>query len=197
MKHNAELVSIASVVRDDPHFEDPIKRSQAADPQAVILAIIPPVEAELLKASRAAGWKPLFATISGKDDMVRKAGPAANGVVLMEPVPFPSDTSRPGVVLFNQLLHRYVPDAKPTFVGLVSFTEARVVAEALNRAGKNLTREKFIKALEGIDALDVGLGADFKVRYSKDRHVAFDTVYPTVARNGKLIPLDDWTKLTP
>lgn len=194
-KLGTDVVAAASVLRDKPDFGEPMRQLRAAGPEVLVMAMIPPVEAEFLKKSQDAGWHPIFATIAGKDELIAKAGSAAEGVILMQPVPPPTDTGLSGVSLFDRLLKRYEPKAKPTFIGLVSFTEARVIVEALKKAGKELTREGFVNALEGLGDMDVGLSGEFKVHFSKDRHVAFDTVYPTIARGGRLVSLKDWSKL--
>jgi hypothetical protein len=73
--------------------------------------------------------------------------------------------------------------------------DAYVVVEGIKRAGKDLTREKFIAALEGMKNMDIGLGAQLKLDYGPQDHTGFDTVYYTVVREGKAVTFDDWKAL--
>ena len=59
--------------------------------------------------------------------------------------------------------------AKPdySFSGLEGFISAKVLVEGLKRGGKDLTRSKFIRAMEGISDLDLG---DYFVGYSPTNH---------------------------
>jgi ABC-type branched-subunit amino acid transport system substrate-binding protein len=86
----------------------------------------------------------------------------------------------------------FVP-AKYSFVSLEGFLNAKVLVEVLKRASKNLTRRKFVEALEGIKGLDVGLGP--KVSFNKTKHQGLNAVFFTTIENGKYISINDWTKL--
>jgi hypothetical protein len=59
-----------------------------------------------------------------------------------------------------------------------------VVVEGLNRAGKDVTREKFITAIESIHEMNVGLGSELKLTYGPADHKGFDNVYPTIVQQG-------------
>jgi hypothetical protein len=65
------------------------------------------------------------------------------------------------------LLAKYYPDTPPSFVSLEGFIDAMVLVEGLKRAGKDLTRDKFIT----------------------------DEVHPTMVCNGQPILLTDWSSL--
>src|SRR5258708_36226600 len=61
------------------------------------------------------------------------------------------------------------PENEYSFSGLEGFITAKVLVEGLKRTGKDLTRPKFIKAMEAIRDLDVG---DYFVSYrSEERRV--------------------------
>jgi ABC-type branched-subunit amino acid transport system substrate-binding protein len=53
------------------------------------------------------------------------------------------------------------------FTSLEGFIAAKALVEGLQRAGKNLTREKFISALESIHKFDLG---DFLISFSPTDH---------------------------
>ena len=57
--------------------------------------------------------------------------------------------------------------AEPGFGTLEGYIAAKVMVEGLRRAGKNLTRESFIKAMETVQDYDVG---GFRVTYGPGHH---------------------------
>jgi branched-chain amino acid transport system substrate-binding protein len=67
-----------------------------------------------------------------------------------------------------------------------------VVVEGLNRAGKDVTREEFITAIEPIHEMNVGLGSELKLTYGPADHKSFDNVYPTIVQKGQATLLTDW-----
>ena len=70
-----------------------------------------------------------------------------------------------------------------------------VLVEGVKRAGKDVTREKFISAIESIHEMNVGLGPRLVLRYSATDHKGFNSVYPTVVKNGQPVLLTDWSGL--
>ena len=56
--------------------------------------------------------------------------------------------------------------------------DAMVVVEGLNRAGKDVTREKFIAAIDSIHEMNVGLGSELKLTYGPADHKGSDNVSP-------------------
>jgi branched-chain amino acid transport system substrate-binding protein len=78
-------------------------------------------------------------------------------------------------------------------VSLEGFVDAMVMVEGLKRAGKDVTREKFIAAIESIHDINIGLGPRLKQGYSATDHKGFDSVYPTVVKNGQPALLTNWS----
>jgi branched-chain amino acid transport system substrate-binding protein len=70
-----------------------------------------------------------------------------------------------------------------------------VIVEGLKGAGKDLTREKFISAIESLRNYDIGLGHDFLITYGPKDHKGFDSVYATVIHNGRAEVIKDWNGL--
>jgi len=81
---------------------------------------------------------------------------------------------------------------QPSFVSLEGFVDALVVADGLRKAGADVTREKFVDALESLHDVDIGLGADAKLMFSAHHHQGIDHVYPTMIQNGKPQMITDW-----
>ena len=86
-------------------------------------------------------------------------------------------------------------EAEPNFVSLEGFVDAMVLVEGLKRAGRELTREKLIEAIESIKDLDIGLGPQLRLTFGPQDHKGFDMVYSTVIRQGQPVVLTDWKEL--
>ncbi len=71
------------------------------------------------------------------------------------------------------------------FSSLEGFIVAKVMVEGLRRAGKDLTREKLVAALESMNNVDLG---DFVVGFSPTNHSGSKYVDLTmIGRGGKFI----------
>ncbi len=104
-------------------------------------------------------------------------------------------TDYPTVALYRKCLTKYSPGEAPSFVSLEGFVDAMVLVEGLKRAGKDVTREKFISAIESIHDMNVGLGPRLILNYSATDHKGFDNVYPTVVKGGQAVLLTDWSSV--
>jgi branched-chain amino acid transport system substrate-binding protein len=170
---------------------------RAANPQAVVLVgPYAPVAAIVMKA-HATGWRPVFLTVSfvGTEKFIAEAGKDAEGTIITQVVPPYTRTDFPTVALYRQALSTYYPTEQPSFVSLEGFVDAMVLVEGLKRAGKDLTREKLIRAVESINDQEIGLGSRLVLKYSPTRHKGFDQIYTTVVHNGKPEIVDDWKTL--
>jgi hypothetical protein len=69
------------------------------------------------------------------------------------------------------------------------------VVEGLKRTGRDLTRDKFVHAMESIRSFDVGLGQNFMMSFSPKQHDGLrGSVSWTVLKNGQLVPFEEWKK---
>ena len=101
------------------------------------------------------------------------------------------------VAMYRKTLAKYYPGEQPGFVSLEGFVDAMVLVEGLKRAGKDLTREGLIRAIESIHDHDLGLGPQLKINYSARTHAGLETVIPTVIRGGRAVPFTDWGSVAP
>jgi branched-chain amino acid transport system substrate-binding protein len=194
-EHNAEPVATASYVRQTEMVDGAIDKVKTANPDAVVLVGPANTVAPILKKAHAKGWKPLFLTVSfvGTDELIQDAGADAEGTVITQVVPPYYLTDLKTVSLYRRMLQKYAPNARPNFVSLEGFVDALVMVEGLKKAGKDLTREGLIQAIESFHDADIGLGPQLKLNYSARHHKGFDHVIPTVIRGGKAVPFTDWT----
>lgn len=197
--HGGEPAAISSYERQTGNVRGAIDTVRATNPEAVVVVGPPNTVAPILKEAHAAGWKPLFLTVSfvGTDELIRLAGADADGLVITQVVPPYYLTDLKTVALYRRALRQYAPAEQPNFVSLEGFVDAMVMVEGLNRAGKQLTREGLVHGIESIHDLDLGLGPQLKLDYSAKSHRGLDHVIPTVVRGGRAVPFTDWTIAAP
>ncbi len=191
--------AVASYQRQTAQAGDAIDSVRAANPEAVVIVGPANTVAPILKQSHAKGWKPLFLTVSfvGTDELIAEAGADADGMVITQVVPPYYLTDLKSVALYRRALSKYFPSEQPNFVSLEGFVDAMTMVEGLKRAGKDLTREGLIRAIESIHDHDMGLGPQLKLNYSAKEHKGFDHVIPTVIRGGRAVPFTDWSTASP
>lgn len=197
--HNSSPVAEASFPRQTTQVDNAIDSVRGASPDAVVLVGPYAPVAAILKKAHAKGWKPLFLTVSfvGTDELIHEGGADAEGMVITQVVPPYYLTDLKGVALYRRSIRKYHPGVEPSFVSLEGFVDALVLVEGFKRAGRDLTREKLIQAIESIHDLDSGLGPALKLNYSAKEHQGFHHIIPTVVRGGRAVPFDDWTIAKP
>ena len=198
-KYDSAPVAVGSFPRQTAQVDNAIETVRRANPDAVVLVGPYAPVAEILKRAHARGWKPMFLTVSfvGTDELIHEAGADAEGMVITQVVPPYYLTDLKGVALYRRGMQKYHPGIEPSFVSLEGFVDAMVLVEGLKRAGRALTHEKLLQAIESIHDLDMGLGPALKLNYSAKEHQGFSHVIPTVVRGGRAVPFADWTIAKP
>jgi ABC-type branched-subunit amino acid transport system substrate-binding protein len=127
----------------------------------------------------------------GSDALAKELGAGGEGVVVTQVVPHP-ESEPPAVTAFREAMKKHAPQVAPGFVALEGYVSARIFCEGAKKAGKDLTREGHIDALEALGGFDIGTGE--KLSLSKTDHQASHSVWPTVLRGGKFVPFK-WSEL--
>lgn len=158
-----------------------------AKPDAVVMVGPYTPLAAFIKEARAAGMKSQLATVSfvGTGNLVEQVGKDGDGVVVSQVVPFPDDSD----LAITRECRDAVKASSGEALGFVNFEgciSARVLAAALERAGKDLTRDKLIEALETMKALNVG---GLPISFSSDNHQASQQIFLTQIRDGKIVKI--------
>jgi branched-chain amino acid transport system substrate-binding protein len=100
-------------------------------------------------------------------------GGMANGVGITQVVPFPWDRRVPVVAEYQRLMRRRPGPVRYGFTSLEGFLAARLMGEALERAGPNPSRAGLLQAFAGIGARDFG---GFPIRMGPNDRQASDLV---------------------
>lgn len=116
-------------------------------------------ESVLIKEAAAAGWTPdlfLLGALTGGDLTTAVPMSFKDKVFVAFPT-VPGDISPEGMAEFRALQEKYKFAARHTASQLAALAAAKVFVEGLRRSGQDLTREKFITALEGLYDYETGL----------------------------------------
>jgi ABC-type branched-subunit amino acid transport system substrate-binding protein len=190
-KYGLIPVAKGSYVRGTLDVEAGLENIIQSNAQAVVMIGTYDSCAKFINLAKERNFSPLFHNVSfvGSKELARRLGPNGEGVIVTQVVPPPNSnhmkTPLPGVKEYIALLKRYYPDSKPSFVGLEGYLNARILAEGLKRAGKDITREKFIQAIESIDHYDLGIRNPLS--FGKNDYQGLDDVYYTMIKKGKLV----------
>jgi len=171
---------------------------KAASPEAVIMVGTygtHPILATFVKEAKSAGMtQTVFFTPStiGPEDYAKELGSDAGNCVVSQVVPPYDDPQLSVAGEYKRLLKKYYPGDSPNFVGLEGFVNAKVLVEGIKRAGKDLTREGLVDAIEGMSSCDLG---GITVTYGPNDHEGMDKVYLTCIKGGKYTEIKDWTNI--
>lgn len=141
-----------------------------AAPNAVVMIMAGTMSEVLIRDMRASGLgTPLYTISVGLADARASAtrlNGALRGVITASIVPSPT-LERYGIVKEYRKALGASAGSGDNYTVLEGYIVARTFVEGLRRAGRNLTRENFIAALEGVGSLDLG---DFRVDYGPKNH---------------------------
>lgn len=161
-RRKLEIVAKGTVERNTVEVAKAVQTMRQAQPQAVVMISAYKSCAAFIKDMKKAGSNPTFWNVSfvGSKALAKELDKEGRGVQISQVVPFPWDSSVPVVKEYRRLLDEV--KGEPGFGTLEGYIAAKVMVEGLRRAGKNLSRDSFIKAMESIQDYDVG---GFKVHY--------------------------------
>jgi len=191
--HGLEPVALGTYARNTMAIEAGLEAIRPADPDAVVMVGTYAPLARFVRDGRAAGLDALYLNVSfvGTEAFAKEAGEHGEGVIITQVVPPPNRTDLSAVKLYHDCLTQFAPDAEPNFVSLEGFVNAMVLVEALERAGRDLTRDGLVAAIESIQDHDLGIG--MPATYAADDHQAFGSVFTTVLRDGEAVVFEDWS----
>jgi branched-chain amino acid transport system substrate-binding protein len=188
----------ASYPRNAVEINEAFERVHKANPEAVILGATSDRLMEAIKRKKRENWQTTFVAFSVGVDYLAEGGKDADGTIVAQTWPL-LEEKLPTLSLYNKLRKKFTPNAKPNQSALEGMINSMYCCEALKRAGKDLTRTKFIAALESMHGFDLGLGPNYKLNFSKTNHngLSAKAVYFTMLQNGQFIRMTDadWKKL--
>jgi ABC-type branched-subunit amino acid transport system substrate-binding protein len=185
-KRNMKISALGTVERNTVKVEDAVKKIHAVTPDAVVMISAYTSIAEFVRQMKKAGSTATFYNVSfvGSKALADALGNEGVGVAISQVVPFPWGTAVPVVREYQQAAKK-AGYTDYNFSAMEGYLSAKVAVEGLRRAGRNLTREAFIAAMERMQDVDLG---GFYVGYSPTNRAGSKFVDLTIiGRDGKFL----------
>jgi branched-chain amino acid transport system substrate-binding protein len=185
-KLGVEVPQVLAIERGTTKVDAAASAISSSGVQWVVMILTNRTSAALIKKTRELGKRPQFMSLSftNADALIKEMGTAATGLAFAQVVPYPFSDAPARVVRE----FRDVAEAKKVpinYVSMEGYITARVMIEGLRRAGRDLTREKLIAALDSGRPIDVG---GYSVSFNPQDRVGGGFVELTVVdRSGRLI----------
>ena len=146
--YDLPIVAEESYKRGAVDFSTQVLNIKKADPTHVILWTVLRETAAILKEADQLDWRPQFLVNNAAADNVlaKPAGRSAGNALVLTML----DTSREEeqTKQYVELLDKYAKDRAPSQYHAFGFAMVQALVEALERAGRDLTCEKLVDALE-------------------------------------------------
>ena len=181
--------------RADIDFSSQAAKLKAAGAEAVILQAVYREPPRLAEQCAAIGYKPLFIGPSPivLDKTIELGGKHVEGVIGVEVYPLPTDPG-PFMDLYRADMKKYAPTLALDTTNLYGYQKAALFVEALQRTGRNLTRDSLLKSIESIKDWDPGWG--LKYGYGGDNRRGMSRAGRLViVKDGKWVKMTDWVDL--
>ena len=175
---------VASIPRGSPDVTAAVAQVVAKNPRATLGFCIPKTCAAIVRALREKGSGTDFVSLSNTSSnaYVEELGTYSRGVMVTQVMPYPFD-ARDAVSGEFQAFAREAK-IKESYAAMEGWLSARVLVEALKRAGARPTRETLVAAFEG---MNMNLGG-FNVAYGPKSRTGSEFVELTmISKNGKFI----------
>lgn len=157
-------------------------------PAAIIIASSGKGTTSFIKEVAKRGQRPAFycLSVTNPKQLWADLGADAHGIVVAQVTPSPWRASTPLIREYQQMVAKAKLGPKDYSYGsLEGFIVARVAVEALRRAGKDLTREKYLAALEGMQNYDLG---GFMISYGPASHAGSSFVdLSIIGKDGQFL----------
>jgi len=167
---------------------------RALEPDVVIMALYPAGARKVVEAKASLGWPNVRLVSSGPltdEQYLNIEGGHAEGTLGFCHYPDPNEADEPGIVEYRRLMAEYFPGHELNRYSLYGYVFGLLVVEGLERAGEDLTQDKFLDAMESIRDWDSG-GIVPPVSFSASDHHAQKAGFICELENGRFKPLTDW-----
>jgi branched-chain amino acid transport system substrate-binding protein len=166
-----ELASVVALKRDSLEVGAAVDALVAAQPQAVFVFANTNAAAAFIKPFRQRKATAFILTTSSveADNLVNQITPEfARGISVAQSVPNPYKATAPvAMAMRNRMRSLGIADERASFASLEGYISARIVIEALRRAGRDPRPTQVASALESMRRFDLG---GFTVDFGPGQH---------------------------
>jgi ABC-type branched-subunit amino acid transport system substrate-binding protein len=185
-RRKMKISATATVERNTVDVAQAVKTIGAAKPDAVVMISAYTSIAAFVREMKKAGYGGQFHNVSfvGSKALADALGDDGYGVAISQVVPFPWSPTTLVVKEYHAVM-KAAGVKEYNFSSLEGFVVAKAFTEGLRRAGRDLTRERLIGALESMSAVDLG---DFVVNFGPTNRAGSRYVDLTIiGRGGKFV----------
>ncbi|MBE3560358.1 MAG: ABC transporter substrate-binding protein [Ktedonobacteraceae bacterium] len=189
-KYGGQMVTSLGYKATQSDFTAAVQTMKAANPDFIVLNGLPGPTAKFIAAATQQGYKPRLGYLANypmADNSWAKAlGAAGEGVYL-------SGYTNTDSPVAQDYLKATSSDPIFSAYKFYGYINAKLFADALNKAGKDLTRESLRKALDtGFVNYDTGFGPT--LTWSPTQHGGVSDFIFFQIKNGQLAPVSDFIK---
>lgn len=163
-----------------------VAKLSQSQPEAIILITAGKASSRFIREYLKTGFRPQFFGVSvmSAKDLFADLGADAHGIVIAQVAPSPLRTSL-GISKEFLAAARKANSKDISYNSLEGYMTAKVLVEGLRRAGKDLSREKLIAALETLQQYDLG---GFVVDFSRGKRAGSSFVdLSIISKNGEFL----------
>jgi branched-chain amino acid transport system substrate-binding protein len=175
----------------DTDFSAAVSKLREARCDLIVMGTIVRDTTLIIATVKKMGWNvDLVGQSASYDTAIAEApGNVAEGFYSMSPSLYAyADDPRPEVKAMMQAYKaRYGIDAN--YIGQSGYTAAQIAIEALQRAGRDLTVDTLVSAMESIRDFHDVFGGTYS--FSPTNHHGSTTAFLSVVRNGKWLPVEE------
>ncbi len=186
-----KIVATTAHKPTDTDFSAAVNKLRDAKCDLITMGTIVRDSTLIIATVKKLGWNvDLLGQVASYDTAIAEApGNVAEGFYSMSPslYAYPDDT-RPAIKAFTQKYKaRYGVDVN--YLGEMGYTSAQIAIEALKRAGRDLTTDSMVKAMESIQDFHDLFGGTYS--FSPTNHHGATAAFLSVVHNGRWEPVVD------
>lgn len=194
--YNAELVAAEPYKRGAVDLTSPVTRLRKAQPDVVFLGSIVTEIVKSLKVMNTIGWAPMVAGFSSAQTkyvpiLAQKSGFSADGLYLCAQSPDVWADSPLKTVGDWWKRHVEWYGKEPDYATSIGYTAVRLFEVAALRAGRDLTREKLVDALETFKDEPDPIFKSVPLTYTSTDHQGAYSIYMAQFRKGNYEIISD------
>jgi len=182
-RRKLQPVAAGKVERGSADVGGAVTAIAAARPQVVICGSFGKSLVGFIQAMKQTPVQPQFYALSffTAGASIKQLGNDARGIGVTQVMPKPGAANLPLIREFHAVMAAHAPQARISYISLEGYVTAKVLVEGLRRSGRELTREKFVDALEGFRNADLG---GIFLSYTPTDHSGLRRVEITVVDGG-------------
>jgi branched-chain amino acid transport system substrate-binding protein len=198
--HASMIVKQASYEVTDPDVSSQIAALKASGADTLMIFATPKFAIQSMVATAQQGWKPqiYLSNVSISEAIMHAAtkgggGPdATNGIISSQFVKDPGDPKNandPGYKLYKEIMDKYVPTGTLSDGNyLVGMAFAYTMVDVLQKAGKDPTRDKVMKAADSLNEVNPFAYPGILVSTSATNHFPMTSAALVRYDNGRFVP---------